>query len=137
MEDTRNSLEEGHQKALAEMNTQYKSIRATEEEKLQQQDTVKKMEEELEAELAAKKAELQQQHQQQLDKLNLELKEKLTSLQQNHQQQETKQKEEFANKLEQLKSHLEKVLLTFDIYTILIQHSLSLGQQCAAGRLKK
>ena len=116
MEETKASLEKEHQKAMAAINTQYESSRKTEEERLQCQEAVSVMEKELEAELAAKKSELQRQHQQQLDGLNLELKEKLTRLQQGHQEQETKQKEEFANKLEQLKSQLEKVLLHVHTY---------------------
>ena len=99
MEEAKASLEEEHQKAVAEISAQYKSSRT--------------MENELEAEIAAKKAEVQQQHQQQLDGLNLELKEKLINLEESHRQQESKLKEELANKLEQLKSQCEKVYISY------------------------
>ena len=112
MEETKASLEAEHQKAISEISDQHQLNRATEEEKLQQQEAMGVMEKELETELAAKRTELQQQHQLQLDKLNLELKEKLINLQDSHQQQESELKQELADKLEQLKLQCEKVSLT-------------------------
>ena len=124
-EETKASLEAEHQKVMAEISTRYKSIRITEEEKLQQQEAIRTVEEELEVELAAKRTELKQQHQQQLDELNLELKEKLTNLHHSHQEEESKQKEEFAGKLEQLKSQLEKVQLQLGSYNVICHVHLS------------
>ena len=111
MEETKASLEEEHQKAILEISSQYQLKRATEEEKLRQQEAMGMIEKELEAELAVKRTELQHQHQLQLDELNLELKEKLTNLQDSHQQQESKLKQELTDKIEQLKLQGEKVSL--------------------------
>lgn len=111
MEETRASLEEEHQKTMAEIGAQHRSIKANEEDRLQQEEAMRTMEKESDEDLTAKKANLQQQHQQQLEKLNVELKEKVANLQQSHQQQQVEQREEFANKLEQLKTQLEKVYI--------------------------
>jgi len=109
MAETKTSLEKDHQKAMTEVETQYKTIIFTEEEKIKHQQSLQSMEEDMEAELATKKTEIEQLHQQQLDDLNAELEEKLSVLQQDHQQQEAKERDVFSNKLDQLRKQLEMV----------------------------
>jgi len=103
------SLEKDHQKAMTEVETQYKTIRATEEEKIKHQQSLQSIEEDMEAELATKKTEIVQLHQQQLDDLSAELEKKLSVLQQDHQQQEAKERDAFSSKLDQLRKQLEMV----------------------------
>ena len=109
MNETKTSLEKDHQKAMTEVETQYKTTKATEEEKLKHQQSLQSIEEDMEAELTAKKAEIEQLHQQQLGDLSAKLEEKLSVLQQDHQQQEAKERDVFSSKLDQLRKQLEMV----------------------------